>query len=120
MGGLAEESAAAQPPDLALDMSLGVDAVSVAPLLLNPTDGFTMHILVSDFRGDLLLRGRIAGVLEFQRSLVTPAERLGRTVSVAADVAGITAGAALSQADQGEGFARGPGEWTMMTDPDIT
>lgn len=87
---LAGEVTATQPPDLKPSFSSGtVESMSVEPLLLNAGDGFTVQILASEFNGNVELEGRIAGITDFQRSYVTPEERLLRSTVAGIEAAGI-------------------------------
>jgi hypothetical protein len=81
------EVAATQPVDLGPTLVSTPNRIGVEPLLLNPNDGFTLQVLAGDYTGDVELQGRIAGITEFQRSYVTPQERLVRSTEIAAAAA---------------------------------
>ena len=60
-------------------VAAGANTLSVEPMLLNPGDGFSVNVLVSDPPGEVRLKGRIAGVHQFESSLNTARDRLVAT-----------------------------------------
>lgn len=47
--------------------SVDYGSVLIRSLLMNPTDEFTLHVIVSDFQNTVEAHGRIAGVREIKR-----------------------------------------------------
>jgi hypothetical protein len=81
---LAVEITETVPGNLKVEFSGDKDVISIAPLLLNSGDTFSIKVLLGGFQSDVIVDGRIVGVKTIEKKEDNPPsfDKFGRTFAI--------------------------------------